>query len=159
VSLDHSGFAKYSLFGNDWGEIYLNPRPYSDTYFSLVTETVFEYPYSFRTEKIWKPICMGHPFVVAANAGYYRDLHALGFRTFGHLIDESFDSIANVQDRIDRIADIVHDISRNPVEFMLAAEETSKYNQQHLRVLREQVRREFPQRFFQFIERYFNDGP
>jgi hypothetical protein len=45
-------FVKYALFNNEWGEIYLNPLAYTDTYFSLVTETVFDYPYSFRTEKI-----------------------------------------------------------------------------------------------------------
>jgi hypothetical protein len=79
-----SGYAKPALFNNDWGEIYLNPRAYIDTYFSLVTETVFDYPYSFRTEKIWKPIAIGHPFVVAvANSGYYRDLMTWDF---GHLV-------------------------------------------------------------------------
>jgi hypothetical protein len=51
--------------------------PYIDTYFSVVTETIFDYPYTFRTEKIWKPMIMGHPFVAAANRGYYRDLHSV----------------------------------------------------------------------------------
>jgi hypothetical protein len=31
VALEHAGFAKHTLFNNDWGEIYLNARPYSDT--------------------------------------------------------------------------------------------------------------------------------
>jgi hypothetical protein len=46
-------FIKYDLFAGEWGEIYLKAEPYIDTYFSVVTETVFNYPYSFRTEKIW----------------------------------------------------------------------------------------------------------
>ena len=28
---------------------------------------------------------MGHPFIVASTPGFYRDLHNLGFRTFGAL--------------------------------------------------------------------------
>ena len=147
-----TGYVKYDLFNNDWGEIYLNASAYLDTYFSLVTETVFEYPYSFRTEKIWKPIAIGQPFVVASNAGYYRDLHQLGFRTFGHLIDESFDSMDNNQDRLERIAQVVEDLCQQDLaSFITAAEETCKYNQQLLAELRPRVRQEFPQRFVNFI--------
>lgn len=146
------GFIKYNLFNGDWGEIYIKPDPYLDTYFSLITETVFEYPYSFRTEKIWKPICVGHPFVVASNVGYYRDLHNIGFKTFNHLIDESFDTLDNNQERIERVAQVVEDLCRQDLPaFLAAAEETCKYNQQHLAEMRTKVRKEFPQRFINFI--------
>jgi hypothetical protein len=151
-------YKKYHLFNNEWGDIYLNAAPYIDTYFSLVTETVFEYPYSFRTEKTWKPIAMGHPCVFAANAGYYRDFHNLGFRTWGDLIDESFDQIDNVQDRIVRISQVVKDLCGQDLPaFLAAAEETCKYNQQHLAEMRWQVRREFPDRFRQFIKNHYNE--
>lgn len=151
-------YVKYHLFDDEWGDIYLNATPYIDTYFSLVTETVFEYPYSFRTEKTWKPIAMGHPTIFASNYGYYRDFHNLGFRTWGHLIDESFDLIENVQDRIDRIALVVKDLCNQDLpSFLQAAEETCKYNQQHLAEMRLRVRKEFPERFFQFIKQYTNE--
>lgn len=151
-------YAKYHLFNDEWGDIYLNADPYIDTYFSLVTETVFEYPYSFRTEKTWKPIAMGHPTIFASNAGYYRDFHDLGFRTWSHLIDESFDQIDHVQDRIDRIAQVVEDLCRQDLPaFLRAAEETCKYNQQHLAEMRVKVRQEFPERFFQFINTHINE--
>jgi hypothetical protein len=151
-------YKKYHLFNNEWGDIYLNATPYIDTYFSVVTETVFEYPYSFRTEKTWKPIAMGHPTIFAANAGYYRDFHNLGFKTWDHLIDESFDQIDNVQDRIVRISQVVGDLcSQDLPAFLAAAEETCKYNQQHLAEMRWQVRREFPDRFRQFIKNHYNE--
>jgi hypothetical protein len=151
-------YKKYHLFNNEWGDIYLNAEPYIDTYFSLVTETVFEYPHSFRTEKTWKPIAMGHPCVFAANADYYRDFHNLGFKTWGHLIDESFDQIDNVQDRIVRISQVVADLcSQDLPAFLAAAEETCKYNQQHLAEMRCKVRSEFPGRFRQFIKNHYNE--
>jgi hypothetical protein len=148
-------FVKYELFNNEWGEIYLNPEAYIDTYFSVVTETVFDYPYSFRTEKIWKPMVMAQPWITAANQGYYRDLQNLGFQTFGHLIDESFDSIENSQDRIERIALVVEDLCRQDLaSFLKECYNTCKYNQQHLAVMRDQVRKDFPDRFFQFLKQH-----
>jgi len=146
---------KKELFAQEWGEIYIEPAPYIDTYFSVVTETVFAYPYSFRTEKIWKPIAMAHPWIAVANAGYYRDMRNLGFQTFGHVIDESFDSIEDSQKRIERIAHVVQDLCQQDLAaFLKECYNVCKYNQQHLAKMRIQVRQEFPERFFQFIKKY-----
>ena len=145
-------FAKHHLFGNTWGDAIVNPEAYVDTYFSLVTETIYDYPYTFRTEKIWKPMIMEHPFVVAANAGYYRDLHQAGFRTFGHLIDESFDSIADPQQRLDRVVDTVADICYNGLEsFMAASRDVCKYNYQHLREHNRRERQQLPIQLAKYI--------
>ena len=147
---------KQELFNREWGEIYLEPAPYVDSYFSLVTETICaESPYSFRTEKTAKPLAMGHPFIVVSNPGFYRDLHNLGFRTFGHVIDESFDNIEHHQDRVDRIAQIVTDLCQQDLaSFLKECYNTCKYNQQHLAELRVKERQEFPERFAQFIHQY-----
>lgn len=146
---------KHNLFDNEWGEIYLHALPYMHTHFSLVTETVFVSGRSFRTEKLWKPIAMGHPFVVAAGPGYLRDLRHLGFRTFDHVIDESFDLIDNHQDRIARIAETVRDLCRQDlVSFSQACYNVCKYNQQHLADMSVKVRQEFPDRFVQFIKNH-----
>ena len=146
---------KQELFNQEWGEIYLAPAPYVDTYFSLVTETVFEYPYSFRTEKIAKPIAIGHPWIVAASRGFYRDIRNLGFKTFDHVIDESFDQIDNHQDRMDRIIDIVDDLCKQDLgSFMSACKEVCKYNQQHLIEVVPKWRSQLPDQFFNLINKY-----
>ena len=159
LSVPDSGCVKPELFGSGiWGDIILHAQPYLDTYFSLVTETVFNYPYSFRTEKIWKPVAIGHPFIVAANRGFYRDLHNVGFKTFGHVINESFDQIDNNQDRLDRIADTVEDLCQQDLaSFLKECYNVCKYNQQHLAQMRHKVRQEFPERFFQFARQYHLD--
>jgi hypothetical protein len=145
-------FVKPDLFNNTWGEIYLKAEPYIDTYFSLVTETVFEQPWPFRTEKIAKPLAIGHPFIVATSPGYYQDLHRLGFQTFGHVIDESFDSIQNHQDRMDRITTIVQDLCQQDLDsFMQECYTVCKYNQQHLQELSPRLQAEFPEKFFNLI--------
>jgi hypothetical protein len=148
-------YVKHNLFDNEWGEIYLKSVPYIDTYFSLVSETVFTYPYSFRTEKIWKPIAMGHPFIAVANCGFYRDIHNLGFKTFGHILDESFDQIEDNQERLERIATVVEDLCQQDlVKFLEECYNVCKYNQQHLKEMRIKVRKEFPDRFFNFIKQH-----
>jgi hypothetical protein len=149
-------YLKQELFRQEWGEIYIEPMPYIDTYFSLVTETVCaEHTISFRTEKIAKPLMIAHPFVVASTPGFYRDLQNLGFRTFGHLIDESFDSIDNAQLRMDRIIDVVADLcGQDLASFLRACEDVCKYNQQHLAEFTQHTRRDFPERFFRFLDQY-----
>ena len=117
-----------------------------------MTETVFEYPYSFRTEKTAKVLAMGHPFIVAASVGYYRDLRNLGFCTFDTVIDETFDQIENHQDRMDRIYDTVQDLcSQDLGSFLSACQDICKYNQQHLQELIPRIRSEFPPQFFNLI--------
>jgi hypothetical protein len=155
IDIDLAGqtFVKNQVFPkNAWGDVYLKAETYLDTYFSLVSETVHRYPYSFRTEKTWKPVAIGHPFIVIANQGFYRDLHNLGFQTFGKLIDESFDQIDNNEERMERVAKVVEDLCQQDLaSFLEAANNVCKYNQQHLADMSRQVRTEFPNRFEQFI--------
>lgn len=153
ATMNNTNFVKDSLFSFEWGEAYIKAEPYIDTYFSLVTETVFHSPYSFRTEKIWKPIAMAHPWIVAANAGFYRDMHNIGFKTFGSVIDESFDSIENDLDRITRIAEIVEDLcASNLSEFLAACKDICKYNQHRLREFQQEQDSTLPGNLFNFIQ-------
>jgi hypothetical protein len=148
-------FVKHELFNSQWGDVYIRAEPYIDTYFSLVSETVCDYPYSLRSEKIYKPLTMGHPFVAIANRGFYRDLRNAGFQTYHNLIDESFDLIDNNQDRLDQIAKLVNDLcSSNLDEFLVAAQSISKYNQLHMAELGPRIFQEFPDRFCQFLQQY-----
>jgi hypothetical protein len=154
-TVPRSGTVKRDLFGNTWGDAVVHETAYQDTYFSLVTETVFNYPYSFRTEKIWKPIGVGHPWIAVANQGFYRDLRNMGFQTFSHVIDESFDAIENNQDRIQRIAQVVEDLCQQDlVSFYKECYNVCKYNQQQYAEYRHRVARELPEQFQRFIEKY-----
>jgi len=118
---------------------------------------VCDYPYSLRSEKIYKPIAMGHPWIAVANRGFYQALRNQGFQTYNHLIDESFDQIDNNQDRLDRIVQVVNDLCQQDLaQFLVAAEQTSKYNQQYMADLGPRIRAEFPQQFLDFVDRTFN---
>ena len=47
------------------------------------------------TEKTWKPIYLGIPFVVVGTPGHLSSLRSYGFKTFGNIIDESYDLDTN----------------------------------------------------------------
>jgi hypothetical protein len=82
-------------------------------------------------------------------------MHDLGFQTFGHIIDESFDLIENNQDRLDRVAQVIEDLCQQDLaNFLNECYNVCKYNQQHLEELRPQVRKEFPNRFFEFLKQH-----
>jgi hypothetical protein len=97
---------------------------------------------------------MAHPFVVAANSGYLRDLRNAGFQTFGHLIDESYDQIDCPITRMDRIIATVESIlSTGAADFWAGARDICKYNQQHLIEHNRQERAHLPHN----LEQHLND--
>jgi hypothetical protein len=64
---------------------------YNQTAYSLVCETEYSNDYTFFTEKTAKPIIACRLFVMIAGQYYLRNLREIGFRTFGSIIDESYD--------------------------------------------------------------------
>jgi hypothetical protein len=70
----------------------------------LVTETVATGRRLHLTEKTFKPICLRMPFVIVGTRGSLAYLRSYGFKTFGHLWDESYDDEINDHQRIEKIA-------------------------------------------------------
>lgn len=81
------------------------PKHYYSTEFSLVTETSTDEFYP--TEKIFKPILLGHPFIVSANAGFLSKMKSLGFKTYETVFDESYDTVDDINKRLYTIAESV----------------------------------------------------
>jgi hypothetical protein len=68
---------------------------YERTFISVVTETLIDEGTLFFSEKIWKPIMLGHPFIVYGNQYSLKYLKGIGFKTFDKWIDESYDNEAD----------------------------------------------------------------
>jgi hypothetical protein len=73
----------------------------------LVTETVATGRRHHLTEKTFKPIAMGMPFIIVGTQGSLRYLRSYGFRTFGDLWDESYDDEPDDSRRIEKIAKVL----------------------------------------------------
>jgi hypothetical protein len=82
-------------------------RIYSDTYFSIVTETEFFEAAHFISEKSIKPIMHQHPFVIVGSPNTLKTLKSYGFKTFDKWWDESYDLIQNTNDRFIEIYRII----------------------------------------------------
>jgi hypothetical protein len=65
----------------------------------LVVETAMDYPYTFITEKTYRPITNGRPFIVIGPYHTLFFLRSLGFSTFSSIIDESYDDIKDPEQR------------------------------------------------------------
>ncbi len=76
----------------------------------LVTETCFFQHKTHLTEKIFKPIVLRMPFILAGSAHNLEYLRSYGFRTFGDYWDESYDSVEDPVQRIQAIAQVVKGI-------------------------------------------------
>ena len=93
---------------------------HTDSYFSLITETIFHKTDSkyrnpmleylddiFITEKTYRAILFKHPFVIAGVPGSIKALQVRGFKTFSPWIDESYDSIEDDDARLDAVVEEV----------------------------------------------------
>lgn len=115
-----------------WTEGHVVPQQYIDTYFTFVSECSCTPGEVYITEKTYKPIMAGHPFIMLNSAGSYEYLHSLGLKTFDGIIDESFDQEPDLNQRISMIADQVKKlVSGNLNEFLKLAEPICRHNQEH----------------------------
>jgi hypothetical protein len=105
------------------------------TMISVVTEThCFEDEISF-TEKIYRPIGLGHPFIVVGAPRFLKKLKSFGFKTFDGIIDESYDDILNTHTRIEKIIDVMISLENQPFKKKKVTweklNEIAKYNKDH----------------------------
>ena len=81
----------------------------------LVTETVATGRRHHLTEKTFKPIALGMPFVIVGTRGSLEYLRSYGFRTFEGIWDESYDD-AEDDVRIQRIASLLRSLDELSTE-------------------------------------------
>lgn len=120
-----------------WQVYELHPSPdlYSNTWFEIVPECTFE-KFIYITEKTVKPISTKTPFLIVSNPGYLKHLHKIGFRTFGDYIDESYDDIIDLDQRIKSVLDQVQRIlDRGSEQFYHETKSVLDHNHKYLCML------------------------
>lgn len=89
---------------------------YDDYFLDIVSETVFDSPHVFISEKTLRPLAQHKPFVIYAVPGTLSYLRQLGFRTFGDFWDESYDQIADNDQRFLKVSQVWHKIVQQPLD-------------------------------------------
>jgi hypothetical protein len=127
---------RYDLFYNL--AINITKEDYEKTFISVVTESLADDDTLFFSEKIWKPIMVGHPFILYGNQHSLKLLKEWGFKTFDRWIDESYD---DVLDRVQRAEMVVKELKKfenksvdELTKIREEMEEICIFNQNHYRV-------------------------
>lgn len=94
----------------------ITKEDYEKTLISMVTETLVDEGTLFISEKIWKPIMVGHPFIVFGNLGTLKFLKSMGYRTFDKWISEEYDNEPDSGKRCNMITDELVKLSTKTVE-------------------------------------------
>jgi hypothetical protein len=87
----------------------------SDAYLSIITETFYTGPELFFSEKIFNSMLYNHFFVYLGPAHSLKHLKSLGFKTWGHIINESYDDIENNAERLYAVTDAINEFVAKPI--------------------------------------------
>lgn len=104
----------------------INPDWYYKSKINIITETFFNESEIHITEKTWKAIYLGVPFVISASKGHLKSLRDMGFKTFNSVINEDYDDMYS--NKIKQIIDSAEVLSNiyNSKEVL----EICKFNQE-----------------------------
>lgn len=109
-------------------ELY-TPIEYKKTFLDIVSETSIDVP--FITEKTYRPLLFGKPFIVNACKGFYSSLQSLGFKLYDELFDYSFDLIDDNEERILAVSKEISKIKDEDYDYLWnLIYDKIKFNQQ-----------------------------
>lgn len=118
-------------FSTNWD---LPSNAYFDSLFEIVLETHIDT--IFISEKTWKPIVFGKPFLVYGRQGFHRRLEDIGFKLFHHTIDYDFDDMIDPDKRILMMMEQLQKLRLlNYEDILKKIEPVVKYNQNLARKL------------------------
>lgn len=90
----------------------INIEDHKKTFVSIVTETLTSSDTLFLSEKTWKPIQLGHPFMILGCPGTLDLLKQRGYKTFSKFWDESYDILDSDVERADIIVKNIETLSK-----------------------------------------------
>ena len=110
---DYSEIKKYfpRFVDGDWSNTnaanQYNTEIYENSLLSVITETIFIHDVAFITEKIFKPIMLGHPLILFASQGTLRSLADMGFKIDWCDIDPSYNDITDPVERFNTTQNVL----------------------------------------------------
>jgi hypothetical protein len=117
VEMDRLGFTEIlqsnfpKFVDGDWSNTnaadQYNIDIYKNSLMSFVTETKFDEDVVFLTEKVFKPLVLGHPLILLASPGTLRSLEELGFKIDWCGIDPSYNDIKDDKQRFIKTHEIL----------------------------------------------------
>ena len=113
---------------------------------NIVSDTIFDYPRKFITEKIFQAILYNRPFIYIGPSGTLEYLRSKGFKTFDNIFDESYDLIEDPNQRLEAIMNLVKNISAYPIgdikQMITKATDTILHNHNNIVSLRKNLNKQ-----------------
>ena len=94
----------------------INIPAHKKTFVNIVTESLTNSESIFFSEKTFKPIYCAQPFILFGNPHSLRKLKEMGFQTFDKWWDESYDDEFDFTRRLEKIVDVMEEISEWSLE-------------------------------------------
>lgn len=82
------------------------------THMSIISETLSDSESMFITERTYRCLSIGHPFLVFGNPFLLKKLKSYGYKTFEPVFDESYDEETNAQRRLIMVANEVQRLNQ-----------------------------------------------
>lgn len=79
---------------------------------NIISETVFDYPYPYYTEKTVQAILSKRPFICIGSAGNLQNLKEKGFKTFASEFNEDYDTMTDPNQRLEAIMQLVLELNK-----------------------------------------------
>jgi hypothetical protein len=106
----------------------INPMWYYKSKVNIITETMLYKNLIHLTEKTWKAIYLGVPFVIYSPSKYYlKTLRDMGFKTFNSVINEDYDEMVG-NDKIKQTINSAEELSN--IYNSKEVSEICKFNQE-----------------------------
>lgn len=108
-------------------------KVFNDTAYSIVAETDYDNTLSFYSEKTAKPLLARRLFVAFTGYKFLHNLRSQGFKTFGNIIDETYDDILDDTERYTAAFEQVKRLcSMDQQEVYAKIRDTLEYNYNHV---------------------------
>jgi hypothetical protein len=101
--ISYDSWGKENKLNNNLMQSRIPLKFYSQVNYITVSETLCVENKKHLTEKVFKPIAAGKPFILAAGYKNLEYLKSYGFKTFSDCWDESYDLIEDPKERLDQL--------------------------------------------------------
>jgi hypothetical protein len=108
--IDTKFIEKINKYGFEFHETY------QKSYVTIVSESFFRAKYNYITEKTYKPIQHGHPFIIHGNSHILDYIKSIGFKTFHPFIDESYDLEEDADKRFEMVLNEIKKLNEMSIE-------------------------------------------
>jgi len=98
----------------------INVSLYERVFVSITTETIIDDGLLFFSEKVWKPLIVGHPFMLIGPKNGLAKLKEWGFKTFDRWFDESYDTAPTLKEKLTIITNNLKRYENKTVEELAA---------------------------------------